>query len=167
MAVVAVWAGIVSKKFPETGKPTGKITSYRARISVLPYITYFFYYTFTMYFSFQADLAGDYQGKRYLYSLLYAAHLAGLQMSSGQLMVVQNTGYFNAVFDFAVVDDVTQNGVLSVSWPNIITALPKPGVGGQEFKRGRQFINILFSLSVTPLGKRIQPHGFHIVACFG
>jgi hypothetical protein len=88
VAVEAVWAGIVSKKFPETVKSTGKITSYRACISHPSYIIYCIYCTFNLQFSSQANLTGNYQGKRYLYSLFYAAHLAGLQMSSSQLMVV-------------------------------------------------------------------------------
>jgi hypothetical protein len=45
--------------------------------------------TFNLHVSSQANLTGKYHGKRYLYSLFYTAHLAGgLQMSSGQLMVV-------------------------------------------------------------------------------
>jgi hypothetical protein len=88
MAVVAVRTGIVSRKFPESGKSTGKITSYSACIWHPSYIIYCIYYTFNLQFSSQANLTGNYQGKRYLYSLFYAAHLAGLQMSSSQLMVV-------------------------------------------------------------------------------
>jgi len=88
-------------------------------------------------------------------------------MSSGQLMIVENTDYFNSIVNFPIVYNVTQTRVLSVSWPDIVAALPTPGVGGQEVKRGRHIINILFGLSVTPLGKRIQPHGFHIVSRFG
>ena len=88
-------------------------------------------------------------------------------MASGQLMIVQNTNYFNPVVNFPIVDNVAQSRVLSVPWPDIVAALPKPGVGGQEVKRGGQIINILFGLFVTPLGKRIQPHGFHIVSRFG
>ena len=66
----------------------------------------------------------------------------------------------------SVVDHVAQSRVLSVSWPDIVAALPKPGVGRQEVKRGRQIIKVFFGLFVTPLGKRIQPHGFHIVSRF-
>jgi hypothetical protein len=84
-----------------------------------------------------------------------SAHLAGLQMSSGQLMVVKNSDYFNSVVNFSVVDNVAQSRVLSVPRPDIVAALPKPGVGGQEVKRGGQIINILFGLFVTPLRKRI------------
>ena len=72
-------------------------------------------------------------------------------MSSGQLMVVQNTDYFNSVVDFPIVDDVAQSRVLSVSCPDIFAALPKPGLTGEKFKRYRQIVNVFPGLFVTPL----------------
>ena len=51
-------------------------------------------------------------------------------MSSGQLMVVWDTDYLNAVANFPVVDNVAQSRVLSISCPDVVAALPKPGVGG-------------------------------------
>jgi hypothetical protein len=76
---------------------------------------------------------------------------AALQMSRGQLMVVQNTDYFNPVIDFPVVDNVAQGWVLSVRCPDILAALPKPGIAGEKFKRYRQIVNIFPGLFVTPL----------------
>jgi hypothetical protein len=46
---------------------------------------------------------------------------------------------------------VAQSWVLSVSWPNIVAALPKPGAAGEKVKRGRQIVNVFFGLFVTPL----------------
>jgi hypothetical protein len=66
-------------------------------------------------------------------------------------MIVQNTDYFNSVVDFPVVDDVAQSRVLSVSCPDILAALPEPGIAGQKVKRDRQIVNVSFSLFVTPL----------------
>jgi hypothetical protein len=81
-------------------------------------------------------------------------------------MVMQDTNYLNAITRFPVVDNVAQSRVFSISHPNIVTALPKPGVGGQEAKHIRQFINVLLGLFMTPLGKRIQPNRFHIASRF-
>jgi hypothetical protein len=50
-------------------------------------------------------------------------------------MVVQNTDYFNPVIGFPVVDNVAQGWVLSVPCPDILAALPKPGLTGEKFKR--------------------------------
>ncbi len=66
-------------------------------------------------------------------------------------MVVQNTDYFNSVVDFPVVDDVAQSRVLSVSSPDILAALPKPGIAGEKVKRYRQIVNVFSGLFVTPL----------------
>jgi hypothetical protein len=62
--VVAVSVGIVSRNFPEIGKFTGKISSYRACIGTPSYITYRIYYTFNLHFSSEANLTGNYQGKQ-------------------------------------------------------------------------------------------------------
>jgi hypothetical protein len=72
-------------------------------------------------------------------------------MASCQLMVVQNTDYFNSVVDFPVVDDVPQRRVLSVPCPNLLAAFPKSGIVGQKVKRGRQIVNVSFGLFVAPL----------------
>jgi len=66
-------------------------------------------------------------------------------------MVVQNTDYFNSVVDFPVVDNVAQGRVLSVSCPDILAALPKPGIVGEKVKRYRQIVNVFSGLFVTPL----------------
>ncbi len=81
---------------------------------------------------------------------LPTAHLARLQMPSGQLMVVQNTDYFNAVFGFPVVDNMAQSRVLSVACPHIFAALAKPGIAGQKVERGCQIVNVSFGLFVAP-----------------
>ena len=72
-------------------------------------------------------------------------------MASGQLVIVQNTDYFNSVVNFPIVDNVAQSRVLSVSWPDIVAVLPKPGVAGEKVKRGGQIVNVFFGLFVTPL----------------
>ena len=51
-------------------------------------------------------------------------------MSSGQLMVVKDTNYLNAVTNFPAADNVAQSRVLSISCPDVVAALSKPGVGG-------------------------------------
>ena len=66
-------------------------------------------------------------------------------------MVVQNTDYFNPVIGFPVVDNVAQGWVLSVPCPDILAALPKPGIAGEKFKRYRQIVNVFPGLFVTPL----------------
>jgi hypothetical protein len=88
-------------------------------------------------------------------------------MSNGQLMVVKDTDYLNPVTSFSVIDNVTQSRVLSISCPDVVAAFSKPGVSRKEVKCGGQIIYVLFGLFLTPLRKRVQPDGLHIVSRFG
>ena len=72
-------------------------------------------------------------------------------MASGQLVIVQNTDYFNPVVNFPIVDNVAQSRVLSISSPDTIAVLTKSRVAGEKVKRGRQVVNVFFGLFVTPL----------------
>jgi hypothetical protein len=79
------------------------------------------------------------------------AHLARLQISSGQLLVVQNADYLDSIVDFPVVDDVAQRRVLPVPCPDMLAALAKSGIAGQKVERGRQVVNVSFSMFEAPL----------------
>ena len=46
MAVEAVRAGIVSRKFPENGKSTGNFSTFRRYATALPYVTTCIYYDY-------------------------------------------------------------------------------------------------------------------------
>ena len=72
-------------------------------------------------------------------------------MASGQLVIVQNTDYFNPVVNFPIIDNVAQSRVLSISWPDTVAVLTKSRVAGEKVKRGRQVVNVFFGLFVTPL----------------
>ncbi len=81
-------------------------------------------------------------------------------------MVVENTDYLDAVANLSVIDNVPQNWVFSISWADVFTARSKPGIISQQVKRSRQIVDVFLCLIVTPLRKRIQPNGLHVVSRF-